>query len=196
MKTFAIHDARGRRAGAFALLLTMLAGLVGLGTSAPASAHSGGRAVVLIRSLVVEPAGSGWQVAAVLTDNDSGDPIRGPKVTALVGVAANAKEVVMNPDDGDVARFVGALPAAKPGPLVLALKVRTSPGSDPVAPFDSQPFTAQLVAGESVTLVAGGGDDGSNLPLIMGVAAAVLAVALLYGLYSVRRRTAAPVRTK
>ncbi|MGQ0465560.1 MAG: hypothetical protein ACT4QG_09605 [Sporichthyaceae bacterium] len=189
------HSQRVRRAGAMTMLLTMLAGLLGLAATAPASAHSGGKAVVLIRSLVVEPAGSGWQVAAVLTDNDSGDVIRGPKVTALVGETGAAKEITMTPDSG-LARFVAALPAAKPGPLTLALKVRSSPGSDPVVPFNSQPFTAQLVSGESTTLVAGGGDGGSNLPLIMGVAAAVLAVSLLYGLYSVRRRTAVPVRTK
>lgn len=189
------HTKSMRRVGAFTMLLTLLAGLLGLAASAPASAHSGGRAVVLVRSLVVEPVGSGWQVAAVLTDNDSGDPIRGPKVSVLVGETATAKEVTLKPDN-TVARFVGALPAAKPGPLTLELKVRSSPGSDPVAPFNEQ-YTAQLVAGQTTTLVAGGADDGgSNPPLIMGVAAAVLAVALLYGLYSMRRRTPAPVRTE
>lgn len=187
---FARDHARVGRTAAFTLLLTMLAGLLGLAATAPASAHSGGRAVVLLRSLAVEPAGNGWQVAAVLTDSDSGAPIRGPRVTAVVGEPA--KEITMNPDTA-VARYVAPLPAAKPGPFMLTLKVSSSPGSDPVAPF-SKAFTAELVSGETTTLVAGGGDSGSNLPLIMGVAAAVLVVALLYGLYSVRRRTAAPVR--
>ncbi len=184
-----------RRTAALTLLVAMLAGLLGLAASAvPASAHSGGRAVVLVRSLSVEPAGNAWQAKAVLTDSDSGSPIRGSKVTVSAAGTAAAKEVTMS--QGTVPGFYeGTLSNAKPGsPLTITLKVRAVPGSEPVLPYDRKFEGVQLVAGEPLVLVSGGGGGGSNLPLIMGVAGAVLAVAMLYGLYSVRRRTAVPVK--
>ncbi|MGQ0843400.1 MAG: hypothetical protein ACT4QF_04635 [Sporichthyaceae bacterium] len=176
-----------RRIAAF----SMFGALSGLAIVGPASAHSGGRAVVLVRSLAVEPAGSGWQVAAVLTDSDSGSPILGPRVSALVGEdPAKATEVVMNAT-GTAARFVASLPAVKPGPLALALKVRSSPGADPVQPLNTRVFTTVLVSGTTATLVSGGGEEGGgSLPLIMGASGALLALALLYGLYSLRRPSA------
>jgi hypothetical protein len=188
---FPVQDKRPRvhgRATVLAVLVAFLAGLFGLATAAgPAAAHSGGRAVVLVQHFTLDPAGDTWRANVVLTDNDSGSPIRGAKATVIVA----GKEVVL--EHGETpGQYVGTLKGAKPGPLSLELKVRAQPGAEPVLPADKK-YDVQLVAGESLVIADGGG-GGSNLPLIMGVAAAVLAVALLYGLYSVRRRTAVPVQ--
>ncbi len=186
---------RGRTA-ALTALVTLLGGLLGLIASAvPAAAHSGGRAVVLVRSLSVEPSGDMWHARATLTDNDSGAPIRGSKVTAFVGDPATAKAISMAAG-GVPGVFEGMLPSAKPGPITLALKVRAVPGSEPVLPFDGQ-WNADLVAGQTAFLVAGSGEGGSSkMPMILGIVGGLMGVGLLYGLYSVRRRTAVPVTAK
>lgn len=175
------------RSARLGVLIAVLVALLSPFAAGPAAAHSGGRAVVLVRNFTVDPSGDSWQANVTLADNDSGSPIRGSRVSVLQGT----KEIVL--DHGATAGLYTGTIKAKPGPLSLALKVRAQPGAEPVLPFDGK-WDVQLVAGESVTVVKGGGGGGSNLPLIMGVAAAVLAVALLYGLYSVRRRTAVPVQ--
>ncbi|MGQ0845103.1 MAG: hypothetical protein ACT4QF_13325 [Sporichthyaceae bacterium] len=177
--------------GVFATLLALLAGFVA--SALPASAHSGGKAIVRVASLTLEPASTGWQASVRITDTDSGDPIRGSKVT-LAMASAPAKEATLA-EASTPGAYQGALASSTLGQAEVVLKVRAAPGADPVAPFNGT-FPVTLVSGETAVVVAGGEGGGSNLPLIMGVAAAVLAVALLYGLYSVRRRTAAPVVRK
>ena len=165
-----------------ALLLAFM-GRCAAGPAARAQRRPG-RGVV--RNFSVAPSGDSWQANVTLADNDSGSPIHGSKVVVLNGT----KEITL--EHGASAGLYTARsrpsPARSPGAEGAGV-----PGAEPVLPYDGK-WDVQLVAGESVTVVKGGGGGGSNLPLIMGVAAAVLAVALLYGLYSVRRRTAVPVQ--
>lgn len=179
----------GARVAVLTMLATVLTGLLGLGAMAgPAAAHSGGKAVVLVQNFTLDPAGESWQANVMLADLDSGSPILGAKTVVLLG----GEEIVL--ERGQAAgQYTGTLKGAKPGPVVLELKVRAQPGAEPVLPANER-YNVELVAGESVVVAKNGGGGGSNLPLIMGVAAAVLAVALLYGLYSIRRRTAVPVQ--
>src|SRR5882762_2397003 len=99
------------RSSVVALLVGMLALIAGIGTSAaPASAHSAGKAVVLVRDFTLSPvkipatpakakttkgkaaatgtaaaATDGWQATVAIADFDSGAPLQGTAVT--VGIA-------------------------------------------------------------------------------------------------------------
>ncbi|MGQ0464954.1 MAG: hypothetical protein ACT4QG_06500 [Sporichthyaceae bacterium] len=173
------------------LVLAFVAAALGLGAQT-AAAHSGGRAVVLVKELSFVPAGAAWQANVTLTDNDSGSPIQGPKVTALVG--SPAKEVTLK--QGTAPGLYQGTVAAKPGSMTFALKVRATPGTEPVMPFDSTPWNVQLVAGETAIVVGGSDDGGGVMPIALSVAGALLGVGLLYGLYSTRRKTAVPARAR
>ncbi|HEX3825738.1 MAG TPA: hypothetical protein VHV82_00570 [Sporichthyaceae bacterium] len=110
---------------------------------------------------------------------------------AAAPVAAGPPTIQLLPTSV-VGDYQGTLSTAKPGLNHLELKIQTTPGGDPVAPFD-QAWDVTLVAGRPLKVV--GGDDGgggSNLGLVLGVAGAVVGVALLYGLFAARRRTAVP----
>lgn len=156
---------------------------------APAVAHSGGRAVVLVRDLSLAPTGSTWMATATLVDSDTGTPIQAD-VKALAGSPATIFD--LEPATA-LGTYTGRVDGLAAGPAQLELKVRTQAGYDGVVPFD-RVYPFELVAGQPVQIASGGGGGGSNAPLIGGVAVAVLAVALLYGLYSLRRRTARPVQ--
>lgn len=169
-----------------AALAALVIGCVGLVAPMPAEAHSGGRAVVLVRSLALVPSGENWRADVVLSDNDSGDPIMGSKVTALVG---SAKPVVLA-SGSTPGLFQAQLPAIEPGATTFELKVRSNPGTAPVQPFD-QSWPVQLVAGETATVVGGSG-GGSAVPVLASAGGGVLALGLLFGLYRARRRTAVP----
>lgn len=176
-----------RRTGALGSLAALLALLLGPLAAGPASAHSGGRAVVLVRSLVVEPHGDAWHARALLTDNDSGSPIQGAKVTAAVG---GAKPVLLT-SAGVAGQFEGVLPKVDAGMMDLTLKVRAQPGAEPVLPFDGS-WNAQLVAGQPLTIVGNSGDGSGAMSVVLGTVGGAAALGLLYGLYRARRRTAVP----
>lgn len=181
--------------GAVAGLAAVLAvGVAGLGpAAAPVAAHSGGKAVVLVADLTLTPAGDEWTASTTLVDGDSGSPIRGADVKALVGKPAKSVTLEQGSTLGLYTGSVGALPA---GPTHLELKVRTLPGSEAVVPYDSS-WDFTLTAGQPVQVAsetAGGG--GSNVALILSVAGAVILLAVLYGLFSLRRRTAAPTKPR
>lgn len=85
---------------------------------------------------------------------------------------------------------VGKLAA---GPVHLELKVRMLPGAEPVAPYN-EAWDTTLVDGQPVRVASEtGAGGGSNMALIASVAVAVMLIAVLYGLFSLRRRTAVPV---
>jgi hypothetical protein len=202
---------RFRVAGILATLLATVSALFGIGGT-PASAHSNGRAIVMVRQFTLTPAANGWTAEVVAADFDSGAPLRNTTVTlasvepgaaapaaAATGTtttkttaAAAAPAPITLAPTSEVGDYRGALTGAKPGMNHLELKIRTTPGWDPVAPFD-QIWDVSLVAGQPVKIVGGdSGGGGSNLGLILGVAGGVVGVAVLYGLFAVRRRTAVP----
>ncbi|WP_019878097.1 hypothetical protein [Sporichthya polymorpha] len=165
-------------------------GLAALGPVAtPVSAHSGGKAVVLVADLTLTPSGNSWTANTTLVDGDSGSPIRGAAVKAMLGTPAKAHDLEPGSTLGNYTGTLGALPA---GPTHLELQVRTLPGSEPVVPYTNA-WDFELTAGQPVTVAretAGGG--GSKIALILSVAGAVILLALIYGLFSLRRRTAGP----
>lgn len=183
---------RGTAAGVLAVGLAV--GLAALGPVAtPVAAHSGGKAVVLVADLTLSPEGTGWTASTTLVDGDSGSPIRGADVKALLGTPAKTIPLAAGPTLGNYIAALGALPA---GPTHFELKVRTMPGAEPVVPYD-EAWDFTLVAGQPYQVAsdtAGGG--GSSVALIISVAGAVILIALLYGLFSLRRRTAAPTQPK
>lgn len=182
---------RFSRGTAVALLAV---GLTALGPAAmPVSAHSGGKAVVLVADLTLSPEGTDWTATTTLVDGDSGSPIRGADVKALLGTPVKTVTMAQGSALGTYVASLGAIPA---GPTHLALKVRTLPGAEPVVPYD-QGWDFTLTAGQPVQVAsetAGGG--GSNVALMLSVAGAVILIALLYGLFSLRRRTAAPTQKR
>jgi hypothetical protein len=177
-----------------ALLVGVLALIAGIGPgSSPASAHSAGKAVVLVRDFTLSPVpGSKWQATVAIADFDSGAPLQGTSVT--IGIGAPAAKFVQLSPTSVIGQYQGVVGKAAPGSANFELRVRTVPGSPPVQPYDHT-YPVTLVAGAPVHVVSGaggGGGGGSNRPLILTVAAVVLAGAVLYGLFSVRRRTDAP----
>lgn len=184
---------RGGITGVAATLAVALAGgmvaLVPIAT--PVAAHQGGKAVVLVRDLTIAPAGADWMAKAVLSDFDAGSPIQGADVKATT--SAPAKTYTLEPA-GALGTYTARLDGVKPGPTDITLRVRTIPGNEGFVPFN-QTWPIELVAGQP-TLVASasGGGGGSNVGPIVGVSGAVLAIAMLYGLYALRRRSAAPTQ--
>jgi hypothetical protein len=185
--------AMAARSKAVALLVGVLALIAGIGPAAvPASAHSAGKAVVLVRDFMLTPATGGkWQATVVIADFDSGAPLQGTSVTIGIGSPAT-KFAQLNPTT-QIGQYQAVVGKAAPGPASFELRVRTVPGSPPVQPYDHT-YAVTLVAGAPLHVVAGagGGGGGSNLPMMIIVFVVVLAGAALYGLFSLRRRTDAP----
>jgi hypothetical protein len=186
------RTAAGLRAALVGAMIALLA-LVGLG--APAYAHSGNAAVVLVRNLTLTPVATGWEAHLTLADLDSGSPIIAADAKLTPGAAA---PVALEPSGNSDGLYAAKLPTLKPGVLALRLVIRTAPGSPPVAVFDRTYPATTLTAGQEtvVTAAASGGGGGSNTGMIVGVAGAVLLVALLYGLFTIRRRGALPARAE
>jgi hypothetical protein len=192
---------RAVRSGAVVLFCGMLAWLTGAGPNVqPASAHSAGKAVVLVRDFTLNPAPGGkWSATVAIADFDSGAPLQGTSVTVGMGdpatTATPTKFVELQPTSM-IGQYQAVVGTAAAGPARFDLRVRTVPGSPPVQPYDHQ-FPVTLVANTPLHVITadGGGGGGSSLPLILSVAAVVLVGALLYGLFSVRRRTAVPAAT-
>ncbi|WP_245541672.1 hypothetical protein [Sporichthya polymorpha] len=162
-------------------------GLATLGPgAAPVSAHSGGKAVVLVADLTLSPEGSGWKASTTLVDGDSGEPLRGIDIKALLGSPVKTVTLVQGSTLGNYVAPLGALPV---GPTHLELKVRTLPGAEPVVPFDKG-WDFTLTAGQPVEVASETvGERSGNVALILSAAGAVILIALLYGLFSMRRRT-------
>ena len=182
------------RFGKAAAAVAVLVGLTALGPAAtPVSAHSGGKAVVLVADLTLSPTGKNWNANTVLVDGDSGAPIRGADVKALVGTPAKTISFTQGSTLGS---YVGALGPVPVGPTHLELKVRTLPGSEAVVPYDNA-WDFTLTAGQPYQVAKEtGGGGGSNIAMILSVAGAVILLAVLYGLFSLRRRTATPAKTR
>lgn len=178
-----------------AVLTALLAALLGPLYATPAAADAGtGRAAVKVQRLVVEPHGAAWHARVTLINNNSGDRVRGAKVTAALG---DGKAVTLS--RADVAgEFTGMLAGAKPGAANLILKVRGVPGADALLPFDGQ-WNVRLTAGESAAVVggsAGGEGGGSTMPAVLGGLGGAAALGLLYWLYRARRGTSVPAAVR
>lgn len=182
------------RFGRAAAAVAVAVGLTALGPVAtPVSAHSGGKAVVLVADLTLSPEGaSNWKATTQLVDGDSGAPIRGAQVKAFVGTPPKSVDLVQGASLGNYVGSLGNLPA---GPTHLQLRIQTLPGAEAIVPYDhSWDFT--LTAGKPYQVASeAAGAGGSNVALILSVAGAVILLAILYGLFSLRRRTTAPVKT-
>jgi hypothetical protein len=185
----------GLRAVFTAVMVAFAAVLALVGSSTPASAHSGGKAVVLVRSFTLTPSGDAWDARLQLADLDSGAAIIAADAKVTVGTAAQA---ALEPVAAEPGVYTAKLTKLKAGPADVRLVVRSAPGGVPVAVFDrTYPGTnLSTDAPTVVTAEAAGGGGGSNTGMIVGVAGAVLLVALLYGLFSMRRRGAVPARAK
>jgi hypothetical protein len=181
-----------RTVGGLVTVLTLVAAVIGLGAGA-ASAHNLGRAVVFVRALTLAPIGDDWRATATVADLDSGAPLQNTSVVALTGRPVQRTALTPTSMAG---QYQGTVRNARPGPIQLELQVRSIPGAAAVQPYDKV-WSTSLVAGETNEVVVDDGDrSGNDLPLIIAVAAAVLIGAMLYGLFSVRHRTPAPVPAK
>jgi hypothetical protein len=181
-------------AAVVALLVAVMAGF-GL-VAGSASAHSGGKAIVLVEDLTIAPSGDSYVATAKLADYDGGGPLKAvdAKLKGAGFTSFESMKETANPGTYEL-----ALPKAKPGPVEVTLDIRTLPGGTPVTAF-KQTYPGELVAGQALALTSGkvvsGGGGGSNTGMIVGVAGAVLLVAVLYGLFSVRKKSAVPARAK
>jgi hypothetical protein len=179
-----------RVAGALVGVCAAFAAVVGVG-GAPASAHNNGGATPLIQLFTLTPAGSSWDATIRIVDSDLGTPVRGARVFALHGTTPTELSPGSTPGS-----YQGAVAGVQPGAQTVGVKVQSQPSGDPVNPF-KQTWNVTLAAGQPLSVVAGGGGGGgSNIGMILGVAGAVVLVALLYGLFTVRRRTAVPAGRK
>lgn len=181
-------------AAVVAVLVAVLAGL-GLGAS-PAGAHTGGKAIALVEDLTLNPAGTGWQAVAQLADFDGGGPLRAVDVQIKGGGLTAFTPMI---ESNTAGQYSLAMPKAAAGPVTIEIKVETAPGGTAVTSIDKT-YTGTLAAGQSLNLVrekaSGGGGGGSNTGMIAGVAGAVLLVAVLYGVFSMRKKSAVPARAK
>lgn len=174
---------------ALAAVLAGTAATLGV-TAGPAAAHNnGGQAVVRVIDLTLAPAGGAWTATAAIVDSDSGTPIRGVDVKAFTG-SVDGHALAEGTAAGVYSGSLGEMAA---GPVQVELKVRTRPGAEAVVPYNDA-WTVELVAGQPTQVVSAAADGGSQAGLILGVAAAVLILALLYGLFALRRRTPIPAR--
>lgn len=184
-------------AGVVAVLVALIAGL-GL-LAGTASAHSGGKAIVLVEDLTIAPAGDGWKATAKLADYDGGGPLT--NVDVVISGAGTGLTKPTSMTESEVGgTYTLALPNAKPGPITVDMSVRTVPAGTPVTPF-KESYTNSLVDGQALSLtsgkaISGDGGGGGSTGMIVGVAGAVLLVAVLYGLFAVRKKSAVPAPSK
>lgn len=180
MRTTAVQPVRYVPRSVTAIAMTSVV----LGAVAvPASAHSGGKAVVLVRTFTIVPADTAWNAVVTLADLDSGAPLDGVDVKMLTGGATIPTTPTMVSGE-----YMGVLPKIKPGPLHLELKVATAPGGTQVEQF-SKPYDTELVAGQTTAVSGGevsGGSDKTRT--LAGVGAVALLVVLGVGLFGRRRR--------
>lgn len=181
-------------AAVVAILVTVMAGF-GL-MAGSASAHSGGKAIPLVESLYIAPAGDSWKATVKLADFDGGGPLTGTDVKLRGAGLTQATPMV---ETSNLGTYEVALPKAQPGPVDVVLDMRTLPGGPPVT-TTTERYSGTLVEGQTLVLTTGkvetAGGGGSNTGMIAGVAGAVLLVAVLYGLFSIRKKSAVPAPSK
>ena len=144
----------------------------------------------MVADLTLSPEGGGWKASTTVVDGDSGEPLRGVDVKALLGSPVKTVTLAQGSTLGKYVASLGALPA---GPTHLELKVRTLPGAEAVVPYDNG-WDFTLTAGRPVQVASEAtAGNGGNIALILSVAGAVILLALLYGLFSMRRKAEGPV---
>jgi hypothetical protein len=173
-----------RRAAVAALAVGLAVGPA----APPVSAHTGGKAVVVVADLTLSPEGDAWKASTTVVDGDSGEPLRGVDVKAVLGSPVKTVTLAQGSRLGNYVASLGTLPT---GPTHLELKVRTLPGAEAVVPYDNG-WDFTLTAGQPVQVASESTGGGSSVALILSATGAVLLLALLYGLFSMRRRPAGP----
>jgi hypothetical protein len=160
-------------------------------SSAPAAAHSGGRAQLYVDSVRLEPRPDGWRAEVVVRDADSGrpEPGFGVQVTASTADGRTVGPTTLNDPDAD-GRYE-ALLALTEGPWTLTAEADEIPGGARAIPF-RKTWPVALQAGHPVD-VAGSrpptGDHRSGsraVPLILGGTAAAAALSALLTLARTR----------
>lgn len=183
----------GRAAVAAALLV--------LASATPAVAHHGyaGPVRLYLQDINVEPQAEGWILHAALNDSGNGRPARGFVVHANGTGPAGAVFGPVTLADGDAdGRYESALGPLPTGDWSLTLDVTDAPGSEERAIPIKRSWPVTLRPGEALDVLgplpAPAGDSssgsGSAVPLVLGVAAGLAALAVA-GRQLARRRSPA-----
>jgi hypothetical protein len=170
-----------------------LASLAALPT-APAGAHSGGRAQLYVDSVRLEPQAEGWLTTLVVRDADSGrpEPGFGVELTASDPAGQTVGPVSLADPDAN-GRYTAVVPMTEGG-WALTVEADEIPGGARAVPF-KKTWPITLRAGQPLDLAgsrppASEGEAGATdrtIPLLFGVAAAI-ALSTLVTLTRTRRQ--------
>ena len=192
-----------RRAAATLAVAVVLLSLV---PAPPASAHHGysGPVRLYLDSLRLEPGPDGWLIRADLHDSGNGKPAPGFVVhaagTATTGQSAFGPLTLTDTDtDGRYEAAVGQLAT---GDWTLTVDVTDAPGASERAiplkrtwPVTLQPNQTLDVLGRLPAPETGDStDSGTPVPLLLGVAAGLTALAIAARQQMARRRTTSAAR--
>jgi hypothetical protein len=188
-----------------ALALVGAAALVSLAPAPPASAHHGyaGPVRLYLDTVRVEPVTDGWVIRAALHDSGNGRPAPGFVVHAAGTGSGGAAFGPLTLTDADTdGRYEAAVGQLSTGDWTLTFDVTDAPGATERAipikrtwPVTLQPGQAVDVIGQLPTTGGGSSSDSSVVPIVVGVAAGLAALAVA-GLQLTRRRprSAVPAR--
>ena len=155
--------------------------------TAPAGAHSGGRAQLYVDSVRLQPQAGGWQAELVVRDADSGGAEPGVSVQLMASSGAGPVlgPVPLTDADGD-GRYDAAIPLTA-GTWTVTVKADEIPGGPRALPF-TRTWSATLESGRALDLGDGGGGGGvPAVPLGLGLVSG----AALFIAWRVRRSTEA-----
>lgn len=183
----------------FAVIIALLITLAFSSTALTASsaAHSGGKAIPLVREFTLTPSTSGWDATLTVVDFDGGEVL---EAIAVQLKGAGMTKFTPMVESETAGTYQLALPKAKPGPVKLDLQMRTLPGGTEITNLN-ETYERTLVADKPLHVVGsapqGESGGGSNAGMIVGGAGALLIVAVICTMLAVRSRppaTAAPGR--
>lgn len=183
--------------------IAALAVTLTLGSAAPAHAHHGyaGPVRLYLQDVNVEPAADGWVLRAALNDSGNGRPAPGFVVHATGTGPAGAVLGPVTLTDGDAdGRYESVLGPLPSGDWSLTLDVTDAPGNEERAVPLKRSWPVTLRSGEAVDVLghlpAPAGDSssgsGSAIPMMLGVAAGLAALAVAGRQVARRRSPAVP----
>jgi hypothetical protein len=157
------------------LLAVVGAVLAVVAVAGPGGAHSGGKVQLFLKDLKVERVGSGYDIAAVLVDRDSGEAATGYSTTlegrSVDGQAFPATQMTAEPSG----TYRLSLPA-DPGTWTVTLRSVAVPGTDDAVPLVDQKQISFPVEGSAgISGDGGGGGSGAVMALIVAVGLAGVA---------------------
>lgn len=189
MKTTAVW-ARGAKSLVAALIASLVALILSsTALTAPAGAHSGGKAIPLVSDFTLAPAASGWNASVTVVDFDGGEALDAINVQ-LKG--AGLRTLTPMVESERIGTYELPLPDAQPGPVQLVLQMRTLPGGTEITNLN-ETYERTLVAGQPLHVVGAaptgnGSGGGSNAGMIVGGAGALLLVAVICTMLALRSR--------